>query len=160
MRSLVVYHSRTGTTRKVAELAAKKLGADIVEVRTPHYGLGALNYLRAGYDSLYGKMPEIDAGRALPGSYDFVLLLAPVWAGHASTPLRAYLMRNKGIKRAAAVLTCGGHTPPKAFDELATLAVIKLEGAFVLRETDIKKSAALPPALEAFLSSLRMKQAA
>ena len=160
MRSLVVYHSRTGTTRKVAQLAAKQLGADIVEVRTPHYGPGALNYLRAAYDSFYGKMPDIAVDRPPSGTYDFVLLLAPVWAGHASTPLRAYLTRNKGIKRAAAVLTCQGHTPPRAFDELATLAGVKLEGEFVLRETDIKKSAALPSALDAFLSSLRMKQAA
>jgi hypothetical protein len=160
MRSLVVYHSRTGTTRKVAELAAKRLGADIVEVRTPHYGLGALNYLRAGYDSYYGKMPEIEPSRAVSGSYDFVLLLAPVWAGHASTPLRAYLMRNKGIKRAAAVLTCGGHTPPKAFDELSALANVRLDQTFVLREADVRKSVSLPTELDAFLSSLLLKQAA
>ncbi|HEY0961139.1 MAG TPA: hypothetical protein VGE69_02160 [Pseudomonadales bacterium] len=155
MRSLVVYFSRTGTTRKVAELAARSLGADLVELHTQPYGLGLLHYVRAAYDSVKGRLPRIEYDRIEAASYDFVLLLSPVWAGHAATPMRAYATETKGIKRAAAVLCCGGHAPPRAFDELAELAQVRLEKRVVLRQADVKRSATLPADLEQFLAFIR-----
>lgn len=155
MRSLVVYFSRTGTTRKIAELAARSLDADLVELHTRHYGLGVLNYLRAAYDSINGRLPRIEYDRMTAGSYDFVLLLSPVWAGHASTPLRAYAAETKGIKRAAAVLCCGGVTPPRAFDELAALANLQLERSFVLRQAAVQGSASLPDDLAQYLAAVK-----
>jgi hypothetical protein len=75
--------------------------------------------------------------------------------------MRAYLERHKGtMKRAAFVLTCGGHTPAKAFDEMAEDAGVKPEKTFVLRERDVRSSPALPADLAAFLSSIRLKLAA
>lgn len=155
MRSLVVYFSRTGTTRKVAELAARALDANLVELHTPHYGLGVLNYLRAAYDSINGRLPRIEHDRLNAESYDFVLLLSPVWAGHAATPLRAYAAKTPGIKRAAAVLCCGGVAPPRAFDEVAGLAGIKLERSFVLRQAAVQRSPSLPDDLAQYLASVR-----
>ncbi len=161
MRSLVVYHSLSGTTRKIAELAAKDLGADLIEVHAPRYGRGVVSYVRAAFDSIRGKLPDIAISGSAPDPFDFVLLAAPVWAGHASTPMRAYLMQHKGkFKRAAFVLTCGGHAPPKAFDEMSADAGVKPEKTFTLREKDVKAGAALPADLAAFLASIRLKLAA
>lgn len=161
MRSLVVYHSHSGITRGVAEKCAKDLAADVVEVRSTRYGPGALSYMRAAIDSWRGRLPEIEISGGAPEQYDFVMLMAPVWAGHASTPLRAYIARNRSkFKRAAFVLTCGGHCPPGAFVELERLAGVRPEATFALREQEIKGSAALPPALASFLSSIKIRQAA
>lgn len=161
MRSLVVYHSLSGATRNLAELAAKALGADIAEVRTSRYGPGAVGYLLAGYDSIVSRLPAIDVNPASPKSFDFVLLLAPVWTGRASTPMRSYLTLNRGsIKRAAFVLTCGGHAPPRAYEELTELSGVRPEATFTLRDKDIRRAVELPPALARFLTSVAMKQAA
>jgi len=161
MRSLVVYYSRTGTTRKIAELAAKDLAADVVEIRASGYGPGWLNYFRAARDSLTGKFPDIAVSGPAPDPYNFVLLAAPVWAGHAAPPIRAYLARNKNkFKRAAFVLTCGGNTPPKAFEEMSADGAVKPEQTFVLREKEIKALPGLPLALASFLSSIKLRQAA
>lgn len=159
MRTLVVYYSRSGTTRKVAELAARKLGAEILEIRAARYGRGIFGFLRAGYDSARGRLPPVHAERVKLDAYDFVLLLAPVWAGHACTPLRAWLAENKGIRHAAAVLTCGGRAPPQAFDEVATLAGITLEERFVLRQAEVLNSPLLPQSLLDFLLLLRSRRA-
>jgi hypothetical protein len=87
--------------------------------------------------------------------------MGPVWAGHASTPLRAYLTRNRSkFKRAAFVLTCGGWCPPTAFDEMGTLSDVKPEMTFVLREQHINGGGPLPPEFSSFLSSIRRRQAA
>ena len=126
MRCLVVYHSRSGNTRKVAERAARDLGADAVEIRAARYGLGIFGFLRAAFDSWRGRLPVIEVSGGAPEHYDFVLLMAPVWAGHAATPMRAYLAQNRGrLKRAAFLLTCGGWCPPRAFEEMSNISGIK-----------------------------------
>jgi hypothetical protein len=161
MRSAVIYHSRSGNTRKVAEQAGRDLGADVIEVRSKQYGLGTSSYLQAAFDSWMGRLPDFEAHGGPPAQYDFVLLMAPVWAGRAATPLRAYLVQNRGkFKRAAFVLTCGGWCPPGAFDEMANLSGVKPEATFVLREQEIKSSHPLPPALASLLSSVKFRQAA
>ena len=161
MRCLVAYYSLTGTTRKLAERASKELGADIAEVRAPRYRPGLFVFLRGSSDSLRGRLPPIEVSGQPPESYAFVLLMAPVWAGHASPPIRAYLAENRGrFKRAGLVLTCGNRCPVRAFDEMTALSGVKPEIALTLREQEIKSSAYMPPALASFLTSLKLTQAA
>jgi flavodoxin len=161
MRCLVVYHSLSGNTRKVAEQAAKHLGADIAEVRTSRYRPGVLGFLRAGHDSWAGRLPPIEVGGGSAETYDFVLVMAPVWVGRASTPIRAYLEQNRGKLRSAAfLLTCGNSAPPRAFEEMSRLSGVKAEAVFSLRERDIKAQAELPPAVTSFLSAVKLKRAA
>ena len=161
MRCLVVYHSLSGNTRKVAERAAKHVGADIAEVRAARYRPGVLGFLRAVRDSWAGKLPPIEVSGGSPETYDFVLVMAPVWVGHASTPIRAYLGQNRGKLRCTAfLLTCGNTTLPRAFEEMSRLSGAKPLAVFSLRERDIKTESALPPEVASFLSAIKLKQAA
>ena len=161
MRSLVVYYSFTGNTRMVAERAARDLDADTAEVRAPRYESGGFRFLRAAFDSWRGRLPAIEVSGGRPDEYDFVLIMAPVWAGHAATPMRAYLAQNRGkLKRAAFLLTCAGSCPPRAFEEMAALAGFEPEATFTLLDREIKGSAELPPALASFLASIKLSTAA
>jgi flavodoxin len=161
MRCLVIYHSLSGNTRKVAERAAGHLGADIAEVRAARYRPGVLGFLRACHDSWAGRLPPIEVSGGSPETYDFVLVMAPVWVGHASTPIRAYLGQNRGKLRSTAfLLTCGNSTPPRAFEEMSKLSGVKPEAVFSLRERDIKAGSVLPPTVASFLSAIKLKQAA
>jgi hypothetical protein len=161
MRSLVVYYSFTGNTRVVAERAARALDSDIAEVRAPRYESGGLRFLRAAFDSWRGRLPAIEVSGGRPEEYDFVLLMSPVWAGHAATPMRAYLAQNRGkLKRAALLLTCAGSCPPRAFQEMASLAGLEPEATCTLLDREIKDSAGLPSTLASFLASLKLGKAA
>lgn len=161
MRGLVVYHSLSGNTRKVAENAARSLGADIAEVRTSCYRRGLFGFFRAGRDSWIGWLPPIELHGPSPERYDFVLVMAPVWVGHASTPIRAYLAQNRGkFRNAAFVLTCGNSAPARAFQEMSDLAGINPEAVFSIREREIKANRDLSPSLAAFLSSIKSRRAA
>ena len=161
MRSLVVYYSFTGNTRTVAERAARELNADVAEVRAPRYESGGFRFLRAAFDSWRGRLPAIEVGGGRPDEYDFVLLMSPVWAGHAATPMRTYLTHNRGrFKRAAFLLTCAGSCPPRAFEEMTALAGFEPEATFTLLDREIKGSAGLSSALASFLASLRLSKAA
>ena len=161
VRGLVVYHSLSGNTRKVAESAARSFDADIAEVRTSRYRRGLFGFIRAGRDSWIGLLPPVEVSGPSPEGYDFVLVMAPVWVGHASTPIRAYLAQNRGkFKNAAFVLTCGNSAPARAFQEMDDLAGIKPEAVFSIREREIRANRDLPSSLAAFISSIKSRRAA
>ncbi|HYJ11929.1 MAG TPA: hypothetical protein VEX18_23050, partial [Polyangiaceae bacterium] len=50
---LVVYFSRTGSTRKVAEGIAHAADADLEELRESRSRRGLLGWLRSGYEGTY-----------------------------------------------------------------------------------------------------------
>lgn len=161
MTNLVAYYSLSGTTRKIAERAAADFGADLLEIRAPQYRPGFFGFIRAGFDSWRGRLPKIEVAGGAPDRYDLVLLMAPVWAGHAATPMRAYIALNRGkFKRAAFVLSHGGHCPPRAFTEMAELSGAKPELALALPGKESKGSDYRPAALTAFLRSVGPKKAA
>ena len=161
MRGLVVYYSLGGNSRRVAERAARELDADTAEVRAPRYEAGAFRILRAAFDSWRGRLPAIEVIGPRPDGYDFVFLMSPVWAGHAATPMRAYLAQNPGkLKRTAFLLTCGGSCPPRAFEEMAALTGFQPERSFTVLDREIQGSAGLPPAVASFLTLIKRREAA
>ncbi len=59
MKSLVVYYTRTGNTRFVAQTIAAEIGADVEEVVDLKKRSGVLGYLSGGSDARRGKETEI-----------------------------------------------------------------------------------------------------
>ena len=88
MKTLVVYYSKTGNTKKVAEAAIKELGCDFDEI---------------GFDDKGQKITvTID-----PAEYERVILLAPIWAFSLCVPMQIYVNRHKdAIKKYSLVVTC------------------------------------------------------
>jgi flavodoxin len=161
MRILVAYYSLSGVTRRIATRAAGELGADIVEIKASRYKPTFFGFLRAASDSWSGRLPAIDATGGAPHRYDFTLVLAPVWAGHAATPIRAYLSQyTRQFKRAAFLLTCGGNCPKSALDEMANLAGAEPEATFVATEKELKDSSGWPAQVAAYVAALAEKKAA
>ncbi len=121
MRCAIIYYSRTGTTRKLATALAGALDADLSEIGCERYRPGVLRYLRAGYDSLTGNLPPIEAPPIAADEYDLLLLGAPVWTSYPAVPLRAYLAGKPAVPAHVGVfLTYGGHSPATAaFDGVA-----------------------------------------
>ena len=60
MKVLVVYYSRTGNTRFVAEAVAQSLKADIEEIRDRKNRMGIFGFLRCGYEAIFKKLTDIE----------------------------------------------------------------------------------------------------
>ena len=135
MKALVVYYSRTGTTKKVGEVIAKQLKADSEEILDVKSRLGPIGWLRSGREGKGKKLAEIKPVKKDPSKYDLVLIGTPNWAANMSSPVRTYLSKHK-FKKTAYFLT-GGGTPGNVFNEMeilsgkpvATLAVTAKEVA-------------------------------
>lgn len=94
MKILVIYYTRTGNARFMAETIAAELGADIEEVVDLKNRQGRLAFLPAGRDAMRGKETEIAQTKRTPANYDLIVIGQPVWAGSPTPAIRTYVKKN------------------------------------------------------------------
>ena len=155
MPTLIIYYSRTETTRWLATVLAKALGADVAEVRCKRYQGGILRYLLAGYDSVKGNLPRIEAPPIEQHKYALVVICTPIWTSHPSLPIRAFLASKPQLpRRIALALTYGGHSPPgRAIEELAEQLPHPHEASLSLKETQMRDGT-FASAVDSFVAKL------
>jgi flavodoxin len=102
---LVVYYSRTGNTRKVAEYLSKTLEANLEEIIDKKNRSGPIGWLFAGKDAGEKSLTEINAAVNDPSQYDLVIIGSPVWNDTVSTPIRTYLTQNRERLNKTAIFT-------------------------------------------------------
>lgn len=101
MSTLVVYFSRKGRTRRVAEALAKRERADIWELTTPEHTGGWLGFWWCGRFAMHRWPMAVDPVGADVASYDKVIVCSPVWVFGACAPVWAFLRTYAGQVRAA-----------------------------------------------------------
>ena len=135
MRTLVVYYSRSGTTRELAKAIAQALGADVEEIADPTPRAGVLGFMVSGFQSVTKREAPIRPRVKDPRDYDLVVLGTPVWASNMSSPMRAYLGAARGrLPRVAFFCTMGGRGDERAFLEMEKLAGARPVAVLALRE--------------------------
>jgi flavodoxin len=140
MKILVTYYSRTGTTRKVAEALAQKMGAELAEIKDTMDRSGVLGYLKSGRDAMKRLTTKLEPTNHNPAAYDLVVVGTPVWAGNMSTPVRTYLVEQKNnFKAVAFFCTMGGENSSKTFPEMAELCAQKPLATLALRTKEVVK---------------------
>ena len=87
---LVVYYSRTGKTRMVAERLATLLVADVAEIKEKKERTGLLGFLGGIKDSLLKRKAEL-AQAAEPGDHRVVLIGMPIWASRPPPAICSYV---------------------------------------------------------------------
>ena len=91
---MVVYYSRTGNAKFVAETVAAELGSDIEEVVDLKSRAGKLGWMSAGRDGMGGKETQIAPPKMVPANYDLVVVGTPIWAWSPSAAIRTWLGKN------------------------------------------------------------------
>lgn len=116
---LVIFYSRSGTTRRVATALAAKLGGSVEEIVEARGRDGFLGYWRSIIEARRKSSPEILPAKNDPSSFGLVVIGTPVWAWSVSSPVRAYLTANKGRLPAVAFFcTLGGKGSETAFGQM------------------------------------------
>jgi flavodoxin len=95
-RILLVYYSRTGTTRQVGVEIARGLSCDIEAIVDRKKRNGLLGLLTAGKDALFRTLTRIQPLGNDPADYDLVIIGTPVWAGSMCPAVRTLLKQHRG----------------------------------------------------------------
>jgi len=149
---LVVYYSRTGKTRMVAEKLAALLGADLEEITERKRRGGPLGFLGACRDAFFGGRGDLMAAPATEGR-QIVLVGTPVWAGGPTPAVRAFLA-GAGLagKRVCAFCTFDGGEA-NTFAKMAELVPGGLAETLALKKP--AKDAGLDARLADFAERIR-----
>jgi flavodoxin len=94
MKCLVVYYSRTGKTRFVAETIASQLGADLEEIVDQKKRGSSLGWIMAGKDAARKSLTEISPATKPPQDYDLIVIGTPIWAWSPTPAVRTYIKQN------------------------------------------------------------------
>jgi flavodoxin len=160
MKILVVYYSRTGTTKVVAERLAQELGADIDETVDLQERLGPVNYMRAARAAKGLKNTEIKYERN-PEDYDLIVIGTPIWWNNLPPAPRTYLssLDLRG-KKVAFFITSQGEERENVFSQLRELTIgADILGTFGVLQK-VVKSEDYSGALATFLGIIKIESVA
>ena len=94
MKAAVIYYSRSGVTKKIAEKVQAKFGADMFFVEPEKaYGNMASAILRVIREKAGKKTPAVKTETADFSAYDTVFVGFPVWAATMPDFFREYLSK-------------------------------------------------------------------
>jgi len=136
MKTLVLFHSYTGKTKKLAAVKAAKLGADIEEitdVKRPSV-IGA--YAIGGFRAIRRKGTPIKPIQSQLDSYDKIILMSPVWASRPTPAINSAIACIPSGKRIELNMVSASGSTGKSAE--GTKALIYGRGCEVTEYTDIK----------------------
>ena len=139
MKILVVFYSRTGNTRRVAEEIINSLDCDIEEIIDTKNRSGMLGYIRSGRDANSRKLTVLKDIINDPSNYDLLIIGTPLWAWHVSTPVRTYIHQNHAIFNSVAFFcTAGGDNFDGAFNDMRELCGVAPTETLGLKAKEVR----------------------
>jgi flavodoxin len=119
MKTIVVFYSRKGSNRYLAEKISKRLNCDIERIR-PRLNVFLLFLMKINLGNWRLKHPVKE--------YDRVILCGPIWMGSLIPPLRSFITRYfKSIGQLVFVTCCGSSDEKKD---------VKFGHGFVFKEVE------------------------
>ena len=146
MKILLVFYSRSGRTKKVAEAISEILKCDREEIFDIKSREGIVGFLSAGTDANLRRLTAIKEIKNNPSLYDLVIIGSPIWSSNISTPIRTYLSLYKDdFKEVAFFCTRLGSDAKKVFADMegtcqkTPIALLALTSREVTRDQYMQK---------------------
>lgn len=121
MKTLIVFYSLSGKTKKLAEAVAKAAGGEMFEIETkakfPKKGF--LKYVNAGWQACRKEFPAIVSFGKSINDYDLIFLGTPVWGDNFVPAVKPFLKQNPPQNKKIALFCAhGGDTAGQSLANL------------------------------------------
>lgn len=105
-KTLIIYYSRTGNTKVIAQTIAKDIGADITEITEVSMDRNGLwGFAGAGYDAFLDRHSEIKPRKIELEPYETVIIATPIWSWNLATPIHTLLQTHHFGKQKLILVT-------------------------------------------------------
>ncbi len=123
MNCLLVFYSRTGNTKKIAELLSTEMNCEYEEILDTKKRKGfIIGFIKSGFAATREKLTIIKEIQKDPKLYDLVILGTPIWNKRMTPAIRTYITENKNrFKSVAFYCTMGGKGGPQTFESMTKL---------------------------------------
>jgi len=146
IKILVVFYSRSGRTKKVAEAISDILKCDKEEIFDTKNRKGIPGFLSAGTDANLRRLTAIKEIRNNPSLYDLVIIGTPIWSSNISNLIRTYLsLYKEDFKKVVFFCNRLGSDSKKVFADMKNLsqktplALLELTSREVARDQYMQK---------------------
>ncbi len=134
----IVFYSRSGTGRAVADRLAELTRWPVHEVRDAAPRIGLYGDLRCIVDSVFKRKPAFRYAGPSLDSYDHVVLITPVWLRSLAAPMRAFLDTERPLLPAYSVIcVMSGYGGFRAVDDIATVTGARPRSILLLKQYDV-----------------------
>jgi flavodoxin len=141
LNALVVFYSRTGTNRLIAERISDLLESDLEEVIDKKNRKGFIGYIVAGRDSMKKSLAEIHEIQKDISQYDLIVIGGPNWVGEMTPAIRSFLNQNKGkFNKVAFFSVSGSGEAQRAFTEMKSILIKNPVAELELQTEEVKKN--------------------
>jgi len=153
-KQLIVYYSRTGKTKQIAQELQKLSGCDIEEICELKPRRGLWGYLRSVVEAKLKIKPMIKQLNNSPLLYDFVVIGTPIWAGQMSSPMRSFLTKyHSEIEASSVFCTHGGSDPTNTLKDISSFLSKPLVSTLVIKSDDVFAISKISKRLKYFVNS-------
>jgi len=122
MKTLIVYFTRTGNTKKIVDKLQTELTADVEKITEEGSRRGLFGWLKSGRQGGSKADVEINPLKADLSSYGLVVMASPVWSGSMSAPMRAFIKKyREALPETAVFLTHDSPDVTDAFTDIEEL---------------------------------------
>lgn len=105
MNYKVIYFTRTGNSRRVAEKIANKLSLEAIEITDNMNWKGIFGFIKGGYYASTNKNVEIKIPKNLDDAEELIVV-TPLWAGKVAPAINTFL-KTKALEKIHLVVTSG-----------------------------------------------------
>jgi flavodoxin len=94
-KGIIVYVTRTGNSRKLAEMTSRETGFPVHEIQDLVNRKGIFGWLNAGFQASTKKATPIQEEPVQLTDLDTIILVYPIWASSVCPPIRTWLNQHK-----------------------------------------------------------------
>lgn len=138
MKTVLIYFSYTGNTKKLAEQKAKEEGADILPLTLIKRRGNFLTYTAGSLSARRHKKAKLNSFDTDLSQYERVIIAMPIWAGYPAPPINNILPLIKRGSSVELIFTSGSGNSQKSGEYVKS--VLSGNGVKVTGITDIKAS--------------------
>jgi flavodoxin len=138
VKILIVFYSRTGRTKKIAETIQSALNCEIERIQDIKNREGILGWFLAGREAGKKATTKLKNIQIKPSNYDIVIIGTPTWNGHVSVPIRTYIQEHQENFPNVALFSTGDIDKSGALDDMREILKKRiLTSMHLVRENEI-----------------------